>query len=95
MNKKLCVLAATLAAVAGCAAPPATRVAASSSPSYYCVKENLLASGDRLQCNWQPTADEACKFADVSVMERGSFSSDPQPAGRCNTGQWLVRVTRR
>ena len=97
MNKKTpCILAATLAVLAGCAAPPATRTAAATpAAAYYCTQERLAADGDRLECNWQPTADEACKFGDVSVMQRGSLASDPQPAGRCNTGQWLVRITRR
>jgi hypothetical protein len=98
MKSLPCVLAAVAVALAaGCAVPQAsigtTVAAAAQSSSYYCAKERLAADGGRLECNWQPTADEACKFADTRVLERGSLASDPQPAGRCNTGQWLVKVS--
>jgi hypothetical protein len=101
MKNLPCVLAAAaVTIVAGCAAPqasvePASATAAARSSSYYCAKERLAADGDRLECNWQPTADEACKFGDTRILQRVSLASDPQPAGRCNTGQWLVRVSPR
>ncbi len=98
MKSLLCVLAAA-ALAAGCAVPQAsmgiTAAAAARSSSYYCAKERLVADGERLECNWQPTADEACKFGDTSVLQRSSLASDPLPAGRCNTGQWLVKVSPR
>ena len=100
MKSLPCVLAAFAAALAaGCAVPQAsvgTSAAASArSSSYYCSKERLAADGERLECNWQPTADEACRFGNVTVLQRGSLATDPQPAGRCNTGQWLVKVSLR
>ena len=98
MNKALCIAAAGLAAA--CAGPqaasePAGASAARSSAAYYCVKDRLNPTGDSLECNWQPTADEACRFAKSSVLRRASLASDPQPAGRCSTGDWLVKATPR
>lgn len=89
------VLAAAL--VAACAAPQATTMsAAGSRPSaYYCAKERLIQSGDRLDCNWQPTIDDACRYSNSSVLQQGALASQPQPAGRCNTGEWLVKVSPR
>ena len=99
MKSLTCVFAAVCVALAaGCAARPASMgptAAAAPSSGYYCAKERLAGDGGRLECNWQPTADEACKFSDTSVLDRGSLASDPQPAGRCNTGQWLVKVSPR
>ena len=98
MKSLPCVLAAIAATLAaGCAVPQASMgtaaSAAAQSSSYYCAKDRLAADGGRLECNWQPSADEACKFGDTRVLERVSLASDPQPAGRCNTGQWLVKVS--
>jgi len=97
MNKTLCIAAAALL-VAACAGPRGSTgrsALAAGSPAYYCDKERLLPQGGRLQCNWQPSADEACKFTESSVLERATLASEPQPAGRCNTGQWLVKVSPR
>ena len=98
MKSLPCVLVAAVIAV-GCAVPRASiessAAAAPRASGYYCAKERLAADGERLECNWQPTADEACKFADTTVLQRGALASDPQPAGRCNTGQWLVKVSPR
>ena len=95
MKNAPCIVAAAVLAAA-CAAPQAsTRTAAASSPVYYCAKDHLIEQGNRLECNWQPSADEACKFMESSTLERASLASDPQSAGRCNTGVWLVKVSRR
>ena len=98
MKNVACILAlaaATLAA--GCASPQLSTgtqsASAAKSSSYYCAKERLAGEGGRLECNWQPTADEACKFFNTRVLERDTLASDPQPAGRCNSGQWLVKVS--
>jgi hypothetical protein len=98
MKKALCIAAAGL--VAACAGPQAATEsggarAARSSAAYYCARDRLNPAGDTLECNWQPTADEACRFMKTSVMNRASLVSDPQPAGRCSTGDWLVKVTPR
>src|SRR3954470_15514867 len=99
MKRLHCIPALPAAALAaGCASPQAPlgpAMAAASSSAYYCSKERLNDNAGRLECNWQPTADEACKFADTRVLQRDTLAADPQPAGRCNTGQWLVKVTPR
>jgi hypothetical protein len=98
MKNTLCP-AVFAAFVAGCAAPQASvgtaGSAASGASAYYCAKDRLNVNGASLECNWQPTVDEACRFTKSSVLERGSLAADPQPAGRCNTGQWLVRAVPR
>ena len=78
--------------VAGCAGPQPSMGSVS---AWYCAKDRLVADGERLSCNWQPTAAEACRFTDTTVLERGSMAGAPQPAGRCNTGDWLVKATPR
>jgi hypothetical protein len=101
MKTTLCAAAFTCAAalITGCAGTQASLATHGTAPSksaaYYCVKDNLAPDGTRLSCNWQASADEACKFANSSVLMRDTLGSDPQPAGRCNTGQWLVKVTPR
>ena len=95
MKNTLC--AAALAVLAtGCAAPQSSVGSpASASPgviAYYCAKDRLNIVGPRLECNWQPSFDEACSQARSSVLERASLAGDPQPAGRCNSGQWLVKA---
>ena len=98
MNKTLCIAAA--AAVAACAGPQASiesrgAPAPRSSAYYYCLKDRLNPQAGGLECNWQPTGNEACTFRKSSTLERASLASDPEPAGRCNTGEWLVKVSPR
>ena len=99
MKKMHCAAAVTTLILAGCAGPQAslerTQAAGAAPAGLYCAKDRLLTAGTRLECNWQPSAEEACKFGEVSTVERAELAGDPQPAGRCNTGQWLVRVARR
>jgi hypothetical protein len=101
MKSLPCILVVATVIASGCAAPlastgsPSGAATATRSTSFYCAKERLAADGARLECNWQPSFDEACKFFDTRVLERGSLASDPEPAGRCNTGQWLVKATPR
>ena len=99
MKKALCIAAAT-ALVAACAGPQAStesRGAAAGArvSAYYCAKERLNPQGDRLECNWQPSVADACRFTNSSALSRASLASDPQPAGRCSTGDWLVKATPR
>ena len=98
MNKALCIAAAGL--LAACAGPQAATESGGASAArppaaWYCAKDRLNPSGDSLECNWQPTAEEACRYMKSSVLSRASLASDPQPAGRCSTGDWLVKVTPR
>jgi len=90
---------AMMAILSGCSglqsstAPAAAGAARAS--SYYCQQERLNTNGDRLECNWQPSAEEACRFANSSTMARSSVTADPQPGGRCSSGQWLVKISPR
>ena len=96
MKNAACILALAATIAAGCAVPQLSTQSQSASAvkssTYYCAKERLAGDGARLECNWQPSAEEACKFSNSQVLERDTLASDPQPAGRCNTGQWLVKV---
>ena len=95
MRNTLCA-AVVAVIVAACAAPQASLGHGDSAPSsasaYYCAKDRLNANGARLECNWQPTIDEACSQTKSSVLDRASLSADPQPAGRCSSGVWLVKA---
>jgi hypothetical protein len=98
MKKSLCI--AAVIALAACAGPQAaTESGREASPArssaYYCARDRLNPQGDHLECNWQPTADDACRFMKSSVLQRASLASDPQPAGRCSTGEWLVKAAPR
>ena len=81
---------------AGCAAPQAsigtTGSAASSASAYYCARDRLNVNGANLECNWHRSVDEACRLTNSSALERESLAGEPQPAGRCNSGQWLVKA---
>ena len=98
MKKTLCIAAAAI--LCGCAGMQSStgspgNGAMARSSAYYCSKERLNASGDRLECNWQPTAEEACRYGNSSVLQRSAMKGDPEPGGRCSTGQWLVMVAPR
>jgi hypothetical protein len=100
MKANSLAVAAAIAIVTGCAGVQTSTggggaAATARATSYYCAKERLNAVGDRLECNWQPTAEEACRFQNSSVLQRSAMSGDPQSGGRCSTGQWLVMVTPR
>ena len=89
--------AAAMAILAGCAGVQTSTnggsaTAAAPATGYYCAKERLNTVGDRLECNWQPTAEDACRFHNSSALQRSAMTGDPQPGGRCSTGQWLVMV---
>ena len=97
MNKTACAVLAATGIVAGCSAmqPSPSRVTDARASSHYCQRDRLNANGDRLECNWQPTANDACRFANSSVLDRSAIAGDPQPGGRCSSGQWLVKATPR
>ena len=98
MKNTLCA-ALVAATVAGCAAPQASVSHADAAPAnasaYYCAKDRLNVNGAMLECNWQPTVDAACSQTRSTVLDRALLGSDPQPAGRCSTGVWLVKVSSR
>ena len=96
MRNTLCFAAVV---IAGCAAPQASTdyspSATSGASVYYCAKNRLNTNGGLLECNWQPTVDDACGQTKSSVLERASLASDPQPSVRCSSGVWLVKVAPR
>jgi hypothetical protein len=98
MKSTACAVCVAIFA-AGCAGPQASvdssASAAPGASAWYCAKERLVADGERLSCNWQPTAGEACRLSHTTVLDRASIAGAPQPAGRCNTGEWLVKATPR
>jgi hypothetical protein len=86
--------------LAGCAAagkPAATASAAAAAPAgtYYCWRDKLATQGDNLVCNWEKDRHVACEVSYSVTIKRGSVSTGPTDAGRCNNGQWLVMVTTR
>jgi len=95
MKNPLCA-AALAVLVAACAAPQASvgtaGSAGSTAAAYYCARDRFNVNGTSIECNWQPTKDEACNLSKSSVLERGSLAGDPQSAGRCNSGQWLMKA---
>ena len=100
MKSVSCIAVLLAVAATGCAGPQASvgsdrASTASRSAAYYCSKEKLVAEGGMLRCNWEPTIDEACRVGKTSTIDRASLASEPQPAGRCSTGEWLVKATPR
>jgi hypothetical protein len=100
MKKIAGITVATMAILSGCAGLQSSTAsnapgASARASSYYCQQERLNSNGDKLECNWQPTAEEACRFGNSSTMTRASVTGDPQQSGRCSSGQWLVKVTPR
>src|SRR5690242_9574656 len=100
MNKLvlLCVAAASLAA---CSSVPTARtnLASNSNASYaspageqFCFKRNLVQSGGKLYCNWVSDREQACTARNDTGVEVTRYT-DPAPAGRCDTGEYLVKVS--
>lgn len=96
MNKLLGIAAISLTALAACAPAEvrngATAQAAGSGPQY-CWKNRLTTHGEKLSCNWAASKSDACRFLNLSDIEKASVSSEPTSAGRCENGEWLVQVT--
>ena len=76
------------AGVNGGGAPAATNVAG----AQYCWKRNLVDSGGKLYCNWVADRNEVCSARADKAIDPARFT-DPVPAGRCETGEYLVRVS--
>jgi hypothetical protein len=72
------------------AAAPATSAAAG---TYYCWKDRLASEGDDLVCNWEPSANAACRSDAVVSLSRAAVASGPVDSRRCENGQWLVSAT--
>ena len=96
--KTMLALTATLV-LAACATPdkPAT-VASTAQPvagKYFCWRERLVTEGDKLICNWDTNASDACNSMTRTPLDRRSIATGPQNVKRCDNGQWLVEVTTR
>ena len=94
------IAASLCVAAAGCAGPQASMGSAESTSTrsaaaYYCAKDKLVTEGGMLRCNWEATIDDACRVGKSSTLDRTSLASDPKPAGRCSSGEWLVKATPR
>lgn len=63
--------------------------------TYYCWKDTLNNRGDTLACNWESNRMDACRLKNHSTLARDAIASGPEDAGRCDNGQWLVKVTTR
>jgi len=95
MNKLLCLAIAAVFPLAGCAtAPGAPAMAAASAacgPMMFCWKGRLTGDASKMNCNWEASKDEACKSATFTTIEGGRYT-EPEAAGMCSNGQWLVAV---
>jgi hypothetical protein len=97
MKKMLILAAAPLILLAACATPdkasnsgPAT---VAGSGTYYCWKDRLTTEGERLGCNWAPTVADACRFNEFNYVDKKATAGEPEKAGRCQNGEWLMKVT--
>jgi len=99
MNKASCLAVATLTLAACSSMSPMTAgVQGNSAPTVavggtqYCWKRNLVDSGGKLYCNWVADRGQVCSARDDKAVETARYS-DPVPAGRCETGEYLVKVS--
>ena len=96
MKKLLCVAVASLFPLAGCTGVPMASVsngASASAPAgeRYCAKRNLTESDGKLHCNWVADRSQVCGARNSDSVEMARFTA-PAPAGRCETGEYLVKV---
>lgn len=96
MKKLLCLAALTIVPLAACTTTPTATVSngatASVAGERYCFKRNLTESDGKLHCNWVADRGDVCGSArHDATVEAGRFSA-PQPAGRCETGEYIVKV---
>lgn len=96
MKKLLCIAAATLFTLSACSSVPMASVssgatAGSTGGERYCWKRNMTESDGKLYCNWVTDRSQACARADSTPIEMARFTA-PAPSGRCETGEYLVKV---
>ena len=96
--KQLSLLATAAFALAACSNMPmastngSTKTAMASGGEQYCFKRNLVETGGKVYCNWVSDRKDACTARTDSGVEVTRYN-DPLPAGRCDTGEYLVKVT--
>jgi hypothetical protein len=54
-----------------------------------------VRNGDRLECNWNADAQDACDEHVSSYIDRSSIKGEPHHLRRCGNGQGLAVVTTR
>ena len=89
----LCLAAIPVLALAACASVETATTAAGDSSTKYCWKDNLQDDGKNLTCNWVASKSDACDATNRSAVSRSTVATGPESVGRCNNGQWLLRVT--
>ena len=95
MKKLICVAAVSILASACASAPTASTsngATASVAGERYCFKRNLTEGDGKLHCNWVADRSQVCESGRVSAAVETARFSAPQPAGRCNTGEFIVKV---
>lgn len=94
MNKLLCIAVAAAVPLAACTSVPVASTngaSAGAAGERYCYKRNLVESDGKLHCNWVADRSQVCGARSESAVEMGRFTP-PAPAGRCETGEYLVKV---
>ena len=98
MNKLVLLSVASAFAVAACSNMPMASTGSASSSrvasaagEQYCFKRNLVQSNGKLYCNWVTDRNDACNARNDTGLDVARYS-DPQPAGRCDTGEYLMKV---
>jgi hypothetical protein len=100
MKKILALAAVPMIIAAGCATPASDRsnggaATIAGGKTYYCWKERLYSEAAEHKCNWADSIADVCRGAPAVSLPAASVASGPAPAGRCDNGQWLVKVTTR
>lgn len=96
--KTTLALVASALVLAACASPQAAldgspRAVAAGSGTYYCWKNRLDESGGNLTCNWEASANDACRSTGIMSIAKSSVAKGPDNTRRCENGEWLVVVT--
>jgi hypothetical protein len=97
MKNTRCIAILPVLFLWGCAAIGAADHGAppSGNATYYCWKDTLNTRGDALACNWETNRTDACRLRNTRTLAKDTIASGPVDAGRCDNGQWLVKVTTR
>jgi hypothetical protein len=96
MNKLLCVAVASLLPLAACTSVPVASVSnGASAPApaaeRYCIKRHLSESDGKLHCSWVADRSQVCGARHTESLDMGRYTA-PAPSGRCETGEYLVKV---
>ena len=98
MKNVRCIAILPMLFLWACASVGADASSGAASPgagTYYCWKDTLNTRADGLACNWESNRMDACRMRNNSTLSRDTIAAGPVDAGRCDNGQWLVKVTTR